>query len=107
MYQAVIRLLEENRTYLNENPFCEPQVGKRGLYRVMGGGTDGPVNEMAMLWVLNLSDGCHSLLDIAERSDLPFEQIAKAADALSTHGLLRLKDETKEIEATTQLKEGC
>ena len=27
---------------------------------------------MAMLWILNLSDESHSLLDIAERADLPF-----------------------------------
>lgn len=43
---------------------------------------------MAILWVLNLSDGRHSLLDIAERSGLRFRQIALAADALSEHGLL-------------------
>ncbi len=43
---------------------------------------------MAMLWVLNLSDGSHSLLDIAERSKLPFDTIAAAADALHDHGLL-------------------
>jgi winged helix-turn-helix len=30
----------------------------------------------------NLSDGEHSLLDIAERSELPFHTVADAADAL-------------------------
>ena len=88
-YLAVMRVLEENRTYINQNPHCEPQLGKRGLYRSMGGRTDEPVNELAMLWVLNMSDGGHSLLDIAERSDLSFEIIAAAADALATHDLLR------------------
>ena len=39
--------------------------------------------------MLNLSDGEHSLLDIAERSGLSFESVRKAADALLTHNLLR------------------
>jgi aminopeptidase-like protein len=43
---------------------------------------------MAVLWVLNLSDGHHSLLDIAERADLPFDLVAVAASALKGHGLL-------------------
>ena len=72
-------MLEGNVTYLNRNPMCEPQLGRRGLYGAMGGAGEGRVHEMALLWVLNLSDGAHSLLDIAERSDLPFESIRKAA----------------------------
>jgi aminopeptidase-like protein len=44
---------------------------------------------MAMLWLLNLSDGKHSLLDIAERSGLGFTSIKKAADLLVEHRLLR------------------
>jgi aminopeptidase-like protein len=41
-----------------------------------------------MLWVLNLSDGEHDLLDIAVRSGQPFDQISAAADALCRAGLL-------------------
>ena len=63
----ILRLLENNGTYMNQNPKCEPQLGKRGLYRAIGG-VESRVDELAMLWVLNLSDGKHSLLDIAERS---------------------------------------
>jgi aminopeptidase-like protein len=88
-YLSVLRVLEDNRTYVNLNPQCEPQLGKRGLYRPMGGQTDEPLNELAMLWVLNLSDGDHTLLDIAERSGIAFDHIAAAADALRTHDLLR------------------
>jgi aminopeptidase-like protein len=43
---------------------------------------------MAMLWVLNFSDGGHSLLDIAERANLPFEIVLSAARLLERHGLL-------------------
>ena len=84
---AIIDVLENNGRYRNLNPYCEPQLGRRGLYRSTGGdGIDAEIN--ARLWVLNLSDGDHSLLDIAERSKLPFAQISEAAELLCTAGLL-------------------
>jgi len=87
-YLAVFNILENNRKYLNQNPKCEPQLGKRGLYRLIGGQENAKLNELAMLWVLNLSDGSHSLLDIAERANLEFDLIKNAAAALLKHGLL-------------------
>jgi aminopeptidase-like protein len=88
----VIQVFEENGRYLNLNPKCEPQLGRRGLYRQTGGIKDAALSEMAMLWVLNLSDGQHGLLDIAVRSGIPFEQISGAADALKEAGLLASAD---------------
>jgi aminopeptidase-like protein len=85
----IISIIESNGTFLNLAPKCEPQLGKRGLYRMIGGSADAGLSEMAMLWVLNLSDGNHSLLDIAERSGLRFRAIQRASDALLQHGLLR------------------
>lgn len=85
---AAFRILEENATYLNQNPKCEPQLGRRGLYGAIGGRSDTQQFQLAMLWVLNLSDGAHSLLDIAERSQLAFGLVAEATDALVTAGLL-------------------
>jgi aminopeptidase-like protein len=84
----VIQVLEGNDRYLNLNPKCEPQLGRRGLYRQLGGTKDAAASEMALLWVLNLSDGHHDLLDIAVRSDSPFERICNAADSLVNAGLL-------------------
>ncbi|HYT26715.1 MAG TPA: DUF4910 domain-containing protein [Actinomycetota bacterium] len=84
----VMRVLEENATFVNQNPKCEPQLGKRGLYGAVGGRSDTVQVQLAMLWVLNLSDGGHSLLDVAERSGLPFGVLADAAQALATAGLL-------------------
>jgi aminopeptidase-like protein len=89
----ILLVLENNGAFVNVSPKCEPQLGKRGLYRMIGGQSDAGVNEMAMLWVLNLSDGSHSLLDIAERSGIRFESIHKAANALREHRLLREKFE--------------
>jgi aminopeptidase-like protein len=88
-YLDVVRVLEGNKRYLNQNPKCEPQLGRRGIYRAMGGRTDQPMNELAMLWVLNLSDGTQTLLDIAERSGLEFRVIREAADLLVDHDLLK------------------
>ena len=87
-YLSVLDVLESNRRYLNQNPKCEPQLGKRGLYRTMGGNVESKEAEVAMLWVLNLSDGSHSLLDIAERSKLAFPAVRAAAGALEKAGLL-------------------
>ena len=88
-YLAVVDVLEGNRRYLNLNPKCEPQLGRRGLYRTIGGDDAGRARELALLWVLNLSDGEHDLLSIAERSGMRFAAIREAADALSAAGLLR------------------
>lgn len=83
----VIRLLEADRTYKNLEPWGEPQLGSRGLYRAMGG-NDIPNLQLAMLWMLNLSDGDHGLLDIAERSGIDFRALASAAELLRDHALL-------------------
>ncbi len=88
---SVIDLLEHDRTYVNQSPHCEPQLGKRGLYPVKPDQGSRRDREMALLWVLNLSDGENSLLDIAERSKLPFNIIQEAAAALATTDLLRAK----------------
>jgi aminopeptidase-like protein len=87
----LLDVLEGDRTYLSQNPKCEPQLGKRGLYHAIGGLAHSPMNEMAMLWVLNLADGEHSLLDVAERAGVPFNAVRQAADALRDHGLLKEK----------------
>ncbi len=86
---GVLTLLEGNKTYLSQNLQCEPQLGKRGLYRAIGGESEGAKREMAMLWALNLSDGHYSVLEIAERSNMPFGIISEAAKILAEHGLLK------------------
>jgi aminopeptidase-like protein len=84
---AIVNVLENNRRYVNQSPYCEPQLGKRDLYRSTGGDSIGTeIN--ARLWVLNLSDGNHSLLDVAERSNIPFVIISEAARLLCEAGLL-------------------
>ncbi len=85
----VFEVLEGNARYESRNPKCEPQLGKRGLYAAMGGHGGDRAMEEALLWVLSLSDGAHALLDVAERSGLPFSAVRSAADALVRHDLVR------------------
>ena len=91
-YLSIVAVLEGNARYRNTHPWGEPQLGKRGLYRAIGGLPDPGDMTMAMLWVLNLSDGGPMLLDIAERAGLPFDRIRAAADVLRDHGLLAPAD---------------
>jgi aminopeptidase-like protein len=90
---AAIDIVENDRRLLNTKPHCEPQLGRRGLYASIGGDKAAPEMSMALLWVLNFSDGAHSLLDIAERAKLPFATIDAAARLLAEHELVVPADE--------------
>jgi aminopeptidase-like protein len=92
-YLAIVDVLENNQKYLNTNPKCEPQLGKRGLYGTLDGKKNTKASEMAMLWVLNLSDGTHSLLEISDCAGIPFFTIQEAAEALITGRLLKICEE--------------
>ena len=78
--QDIATLIEHDRAWRNTAPFGEPQLGRRGLYAEQ--------DRMALLWALNLADGRHSLLDIAERAGLPFASILAATQRLAQAGLL-------------------
>ena len=85
----VVQVLEHNQTFMNLIPEAEPQLGKRGLYGQFGGLQKREPLEMALLWVMNMSDGNHSLLDIAEHSSHSFHTIQLAAEKLCECGLLQ------------------
>jgi aminopeptidase-like protein len=85
--RGIMEVLERDDTYVNLAPYGEPQLGRRGLYRAVGGTTIADL-QLALLWVLNLSDGRRSLFDIAERAKMSFQTIRVAADLLVEHALL-------------------
>jgi aminopeptidase-like protein len=91
--RSVMDILESNRVYLNLRPKCEPQLGRRGLFRQLGG-TSVAAREAALLWVLSLSDGRRDLLAIAEESGLPFESIRGAAESLAETDLLETQPDS-------------
>lgn len=79
----ILYILENNRKFMNLNPKCEPQLGKRGLYSSIGS------DEIVLLWVLNLSDCNNNLLSISDKSGVKFESVKNAADVLFENNLLK------------------
>jgi Uncharacterized protein conserved in bacteria with an aminopeptidase-like domain len=77
---TLLDLLGANRIYIRTDGRGEPQLGRRGLYRAIAGQKEaGGASQMDLLWVLNLADGKHSLLAMADRAGIPFSRIEKAA----------------------------
>ena len=91
VYVNVITALEANHRYQNVNPKCEVQLGKRGLYRQTGGHTDQPLRESAILWLLNMSDSEHTMLDIVKKSGLPYDVLISAANELLAQNLIQVR----------------
>jgi aminopeptidase-like protein len=87
--ERILFIVDRNTRYLNLKPMAEPQLGKYGLYGTTGGVRTGRSTEMALLWVLNLSDGSNDLLSIAEKSGIDFTQIHDASQRLVKAGLMR------------------
>lgn len=89
IYREIVHIIEANEFYQNLYPKCEPQLGRRGLYQAIGGLKNQKKLQLAILWVLNLSDGQNNLLRIAERSNIPFDLIKVAAELLLSKKLIR------------------
>lgn len=100
-YLAILAVIEGNERFRNTSPKGEPQLGRRGLYRAIGGLPDPGQHSLAMLWILNLSDGSNDLLAISERSGMSFSVIEAAAARLSENGLLSpAESSTVAVEST-------
>lgn len=89
VYAAVVEALEGNRRYVNLKPHCEPFLSKYGLYDTLGGRKHGGAGFQEIFYVLNFSDGSHSLVDIADKMGRPVSAVIEAASLLSERGLLR------------------
>ena len=86
----IIDVVDRNRRYRNLRGQGEPQLGKYGLYDSMGGASSVESGRLAMLWSLSLADEHHTLLDITERSGLPFDDVVYASERLREAGLLEV-----------------
>jgi aminopeptidase-like protein len=87
--QEIVEILEADGVLESLCPKCEPQLGRRGLYRAFGGRAEQAALESAMLWVMSGADGRHTALDVAERAALPFRMVDEATRTLAAHGLVR------------------
>ncbi|MDN5215477.1 DUF4910 domain-containing protein [Fulvivirgaceae bacterium BMA12] len=88
-YLEIIEVIEKNEKYINTMPYCEPQLGKRGLYPTLGSqvGTQDIVN--TMMWILNLSDGTNDLISVSERSKIPIRNLIPVVDRLMENGIIK------------------
>lgn len=116
LYLLAIEKIELDLTYRSLAPHSEPMFGKRGLYPQLGGSIKQKAADMerphdqrsyqidldqsiygnaldAMRWVMFYADGATSLLEVAEKTDLPLRQLFETAEKLRTHGLLEIVDE--------------
>jgi aminopeptidase-like protein len=91
VFQEIIHVLEANKKFINQSPKGEAQLGKRGLYHMIGANNQNMDFQLALLWILNASDGSQSLLDIARKANMKFDDIKNAADRLLDCGLLKEK----------------
>jgi aminopeptidase-like protein len=88
----IIDVLQRNIVFERLDGRGEPQLGERGLYRAIAGQKEaGGASQMDLLWFLNLADGHHSLLDIAERADTSFARIEAAATMALRAGIVRVR----------------
>ncbi len=93
VFTSAINIIENNCRYLNLFPKGEPQLGKRGLYNSVAGNIK--EKELAMLWILNYSDGENDLLDIAIKSNFNFNVLLEVAGLLEQHNLIKKIEQKK------------
>lgn len=91
-YLRIVQVHELNRIYINQSPYGEPQMSKRGLYPTLGAGRDTPEAVERMLYLLAYSDGCHDLVDIANLANRPAWGFAPEIQALLDVGLLAAQE---------------
>ena len=84
--RRALELIEKNNIY-KANLMCEPQMGKRGLYPTLS--TKKSDEQITvMMNFISLCDGEHSLLDIAEKINLPAWELYELIKKLVAHDLI-------------------
>jgi aminopeptidase-like protein len=79
----ILRTMDRSRRFKSLQSDGEPQLGRRGLYRAVGGGNGDPESrQYAMLWLLQMGDGTETLFDVTQRSGIAFDEVQAAADLL-------------------------
>jgi aminopeptidase-like protein len=88
--RRAIEAIEKNKKY-RVTVFCEPQMGKRGLYPTLS--TKKPEGQTRLMMdLISLCDGVNSLLDIAETLETPIWNLYELCDKLKGHGLLSVDE---------------
>jgi aminopeptidase-like protein len=78
--KKAIEIIEQNEI-LNTTVLCEPQLGKRGLYPTLS--VKGSANEARrMMNMISYCDGNHSLLQIANKIEVPVWELYSLVEKL-------------------------
>ena len=88
VYLKIIEFLENNYVFKRLIPNCEPHLSKWGLYTDIKSSPERHKEVLAYKWILALSDGVMSFLDIVEQSEMPYELMIRAANILRAKGLI-------------------
>jgi aminopeptidase-like protein len=88
-YFNFVRVLELNDLYLNTVPYCEPQMGKRGLYP----SSVNPVESRELIHnrmhLLNCADGETDLITIADLKGISVLKYETEIDLFKSAGLIK------------------
>lgn len=88
VYLQVIDLMENNCRWQSNNPNCEPQLGKRGLYPDLGSQKEKDSFVETLMWVLNLCDGRHDTIDMVVKSGKPPGSVLEVLRVLEREKLI-------------------
>ena len=88
-YPRVVQTIEMNCRPLRANPSCEPQLGRRGLYPLLG---KDAIEEAVkrIMYLLAYADGENDLVDIANRLKCPIWALRDPLEQRTKAGLLTL-----------------
>ncbi len=97
--EAYLKELDMAGPWLNQAPYGEPQLGRRGLYPNINSAAtwaassdeifDGRRILERLLTVLNYSDGMHDLIDISEKCECSVRDLLPVVRRLEEGGLLK------------------
>lgn len=93
-YSEIVDAIEANETFEATHPFCEPQLGSRGLYPATGGSSLEARHLPDIMHLLNFCDGSADLLGVAQRIRRPISELRPIVDLLVSHDLLRRAEPT-------------
>ncbi|MDA7647848.1 DUF4910 domain-containing protein, partial [bacterium] len=84
--RRAIEAVEKNKKY-HVTVFCEPQMGKRGLYPTLSTKKSGEEVRL-MMDLISLCDGKTFLLEVAESLNTPIWELYELIETLVSHNLL-------------------
>jgi aminopeptidase-like protein len=84
--RRALELIEKNNIY-KVNILCEPQMGRRGLYPTLSKKNSGDQTRLIMNF-FSYCDGEHTLIDIAEKINLPAWDLYESIETLISHDLI-------------------